>query len=86
MSADNVRALPGSKVPTSEPNQQLIDILRKTLAQAEAGYLQSLIGVGFVVDGGRLSIWCDTHKNVYEMLGSIEWMKDEYITRRKEND
>ena len=79
---DNVVALPGSVVPgDTEPSEPLIGMLSQLLAMAESGQLRSFIGTGFVADGGRLAIWADTHPNIYEQLGSLEWIKAEYIHR-----
>lgn len=77
----NVRELPGCKAPTNEPNDVLIKALRKTLARAESGELQSLIGTGFTQDGARFALWCPHNPNVYETLGSIAWLEHEYVTR-----
>ena len=79
---DNVKALPGCKAPTAEPNQALIRGMRDLLQMAEDGRLQSFIGTGFMADGARLSSWFDAHPNVYEMLGSIAWLHAEYIGRK----
>lgn len=76
----NVRAFHnGINVPTKEPNQALISALRSLLDSAETGQLQSFIGTGFGCDGLRNTLWCDHHDNIYEQLGSIEWLKQEYI-------
>ena len=77
----NVLELPGCKAPTNEPNDVLIKALRKTLARAESGELQSLIGTGFTQDGARFALWCPHNPNVYETLGSIAWLEHEYVTR-----
>lgn len=79
--SDNIRALPGVSVPTGAPNLALVRALRDLAAEAEAGRLQSFLGVGFMADGTRLSAWFDSHPNVYEMLGSIAWLQAEYIEK-----
>jgi hypothetical protein len=79
----NVQALPGSRVPSAEPNPAIVDRIRALLEMAEDGRLQSFIGTGFCADGGRLSLWCDQHTNVYEMLGSLAWLQAEYIHRHE---
>lgn len=81
-----VVALPGIKVPTNEPSQALIKTLRQALELAESGRLQCLIATGFTADGGRLTAWGGTHANVYEMLGAIEWMREEYVDRIKKQN
>jgi len=78
-----VVALPGIKVPTNEPSQALIKMLRQTLELAESGKLQVLIATGFLADGGRLTAWGGHHPNVYEMLGAIHWTAIEYADRIK---
>ena len=80
--SDNVKALPGLRAPGhAEPDQALIAALRGLLKRAEAGDLQSFIGTGFLADGCRITTWCDTHENVYEMLGSLAWVQAEYVHR-----
>lgn len=66
----NITSLPGVRSYTSEPNPQLVEMLRDLLARAEAGQLQSMIATGFMLDGTRMASWADFHDNVYEMLGS----------------
>lgn len=71
----------GINPPTTAPNESLVSALRNVLAMAERGQLQCYIGTGFTCDGLRVSTWCDTHDDVYQMLGSIEWIKAEYLHR-----
>lgn len=71
----------GINVPTQEPNEGLVKALRELLAMAEDGRLQSYIGTGFSSDGLRVSTWADHHDDIYQMLGSLEWLKAEYIHR-----
>lgn len=73
-----VTALPGSRVPSAEPNPVLIEGLKKVLAMAEEGTLQSFVGTGFLADGQRLSLWGPPHRDIYQMAGSIEWLAAEY--------
>lgn len=80
----SVTAMPGCSVPTSEPNQALVAALRDLLSRAESGHLQSFVGTGFMADGLRMGFWCDLHPNIYEQLGSIEWLKAEYMHRHSE--
>lgn len=80
----NVTALPGAVVPTDEPNQALISALRDILADAESGRLQSFFAAGFLSDGLRMSCIINTHPNVYEVVGSIEMLKQDYINRYTE--
>jgi hypothetical protein len=79
----NIRTLPGLRSPedTAKPNDELIAALRRALEMAESGQLQCYIGTGFTSDGLRLATWCDLHDDVYQMLGSLEWLKAEYIER-----
>lgn len=71
----------GIRNPTAEPNEPLVQALRDLLAMAESGQLQSYLGTGFTHDGLRVSTWCDFHDDVYQMVGSIEWLKAEYLER-----
>jgi hypothetical protein len=75
----NVTALPGAVVPTDEPNEGLIAALKDILADAESGRLQSFFAAGFLSDGLRMSCVLGDHSNVYEVVGSIEMLKQDYI-------
>lgn len=74
----------GINVPTREPNEGLVKALRELLIMAEDGRLQAYIGTGFLADGLRISTWCDFHDDTYQMLGSLEWLKVEYVRRHTE--
>ena len=75
----NITPLRGAVVPTSEPNPALIAALKDILADAESGRLQSLVAAGFLSDGMRMSCIINTHPNAYEVVGSIEMLKHQYI-------
>ena len=81
MTTDNIRTLPGAKVPSAEPNEVVVEILRKLLKMAETGQLQSFVGTGFTADGLRMATWIDLHPDVYQMLGALAWLQAEYIHR-----
>lgn len=72
----------GKYLPNAQPNEALIEAITDLLRMAESGQLQSYIGSGFTHDGLRVATWCDFHDNVYEVVGSMEWQKAEYIARR----
>ncbi len=74
----NVKAMPGVLVPTKEPNQAIIKALENILESAKAGELQSLLATGFRADGLRMSC-IFPHHNVYEVVGSLEFLKAEYM-------
>ncbi len=80
----NVKALRGAVVPTNEPNTARVAALKDILADAEAGRLQSFFSAGFLSDGLRMSCIVNNHPNVYEVIGSIEALKHDYITRYTE--
>lgn len=77
---NNVRALPGVVAPQTAPKADLIAALEDILADAKSGELQSFFATGFTRDGLRMSYICQ-HTNVYEVVGSIEFLKSEYIDR-----
>ena len=81
---EKVKALRGALIPTNEPNQVLVDVVKKMLADAESGRLQSLLAAGFLDDGLRMTCIVNTHPNVYEVLGSLEMLKHEYINNYTE--
>jgi hypothetical protein len=74
----------GPVTATSEPNPNLVAGLENLLERARSGQLQSFIGTGFIASGDRCVIWCDAHPDVYQMMGSIEWLKLEYAHRHTE--
>lgn len=80
---NNVHVLPGVTAPTSEPNQALIAAIEDILLSAKSGELQSLFATGFRADGLRMSCMFP-HSNVYEVVGSIEWLKHQYINTMTE--
>lgn len=75
----NVKTLPGIVGPTFGPNQEVIDIVRSMLGDAESGMLQSIFAVGFLADGTRMTGIANTHPSVYEVVGGLEMLKLEYI-------
>lgn len=75
----NIIGLPGVVTPTFGPNQTVIDIVRKILEDAESGMLQSILAVGFLADGTRMTAIANTHPSVYEVVGAVEMLKMEYI-------
>lgn len=75
----NITALRGAVIPTNEPNEALIAALKDILADAESGRLQSLFAAGFLSDGLRMSCILGNHSSVYEVIGSIEMLKSDYI-------
>lgn len=77
----NVSALPGCNIPTSEPNPVVVEAVEKLWELAKSGQLQSFVGVGVSDDGLRVSIWADFHDDIYQMLGSLAWLQEEYIQR-----
>lgn len=74
----NVKAMPGVVAPTSKPNQALIKALEDILESAKSGELQSFLATGFRADGLRMSC-IFPHTNVYEVVGSLEFLKAEYM-------
>jgi hypothetical protein len=80
----NVTALRGAVVPTNEPNAALVAALKDILADAESGRLQSFFAAGFLNDGLRMSCVLGDHSSIYEVVGSIEMLKQHYITNHTE--
>ena len=80
---NNVKTLPGVTAPSVEPNEALIAAIKDILAEAESGRLQSLFACGFRSDGLRMSCMFP-HTNVYEVVGSIEFLKMQYIDQMTE--
>ena len=80
----NVKSLRGDVVPTNEPNEALIAALKDILADAESGRLQSFFASGFLSDGLRMSCVLGQHTNVYEVIGSMEVLKQDYLNNYTE--
>lgn len=75
----NVKAIHSNVVvPTKEPNQNLVQALEKILEEAKSGELQSFFATGFRADGLRMSC-IFPHTNVYEVVGSMEMLKQDYL-------
>lgn len=74
----NVKAMPGVVAPTNEPNQAIIKAIEDILESAKSGELQSFFATGFRADGLRMSC-IFPHHNVYEVVGSLEYLKAEYM-------
>lgn len=80
----NITPLHGAYAPTKEPNAALVAAIKDILADAESGRLQSLFAAGFLSNGLRMSCVFDAHSSVYEVVGSIEMLKQDYITNHTE--
>lgn len=79
----NVKDIWGKEVKTiATPDPELVKVLEEALSMAKEGQLQSFIGTGFMFDGLRFSVWCDTHENYYEMLGVLDSLRDEWVSQR----
>jgi len=74
----NVKAMPGVIATTNQPNEALIQALEDILSDARAGILQSLLATGFRADGLRMTAIIP-HNNVYEVVGSLECLKQTYL-------
>ena len=75
----NVTAIKTNVIaPTKEPNPALIEALEKILEEAKSGDLQSFFATGFRADGLRMSC-IFPHTNVYEVVGSMEMLKQDYL-------
>lgn len=82
----NVVALGRMPPQVGVPNEALIQGLEDLLDKARSGYMQSLVGAGFTSDGMRISVWFDSHPDVYQMMGSLAWLQQEYANRVSEAD
>jgi len=84
MNNDKVVSMRGIQVPTNDPNPALVQAIKDILVDAESGRLQSFYAAGFLSDGLRMSAILDRHGNVYEVIGSIEMLKHDYINHHTE--
>lgn len=80
----NVVALGAMPPQAGEPQAALVSCLEDALALAKEGRLQSFVGTGFTSGGDRLTVWFDTHPDVFQMLGSLAWLEHEYVSRRSD--
>lgn len=81
----DIRAFPtAGSVPTTEPDEGLIENIKSLLSMAESGQLRSFVGVGFMSEGLKVTSWHDTHDDIYQMLGALEWLKIRYVSRHLE--
>lgn len=79
---DNVVALGQMPPQAGVPQNALVRCLEEALELARDGKLQSFVGTGFTSDGERLSVWYDTHPDLFQMLGSLAWLQHEYVDRK----
>lgn len=77
----NVYALPGVKIETREPDEDLVRIIEEVLEMARSGQLRSFIGTGFTAEGQRLAVWNYLNAEAYEMMGAITWLQHEFADR-----
>lgn len=68
-----------------EPNADLIEVLKSALEKAESGELQAFCAVGFLNDGSLYTIGSSSDSN-YEMLGAIEWLRQDFFMRNFTTD
>lgn len=66
------------------PDPDVVELLRKLLALAEAGTLQAIFAVGWNSDNTVASGWQGSHKAAFTLLGGIEECKHEYIRKEFE--
>jgi len=79
----NVIGLNGlPKTEFRAPDDGLISAVENALEVARSGKLQSLVATGFTDDGMRFSLFGGHHENLYEMLGSINWLEHEYVYKQ----
>lgn len=77
----NVYALPGAKIQTRDPDEDLVRIIEEVLEMARSGQLRSFIGTGFTAEGLRLAVWNYLDAEAYEMMGAITWLQHEFADR-----
>lgn len=83
MADDNVvsfinRSLVSSKL---EPDQAIIDQLKKMLAQAESGQLQAIFVVGWLSDNAIMSGWQGAERAAFTLLGGVHECLNEYTMK-----
>lgn len=82
MTVHNLRT--DSELGNPEPNENIIKALEELLDMAKDGRLQSYIGTGYLNDGLSMTTWLDYHADIFQMLGSLEWLKIRYISEHIE--
>jgi len=80
--SDNVIALPGSGRAAAPPvpDEALVKGLEMALELARSGQLQSFIGTGWTHDGNKFTLWVDSHDDINQMLGALNWLPARYIS------
>lgn len=64
-----------------EPDQAIIDQLKKMLAQAESGQLQAIFVVGWLTDNSIMSGWQGADRAAFTLLGGVHQCLNEYVLR-----
>ncbi len=66
---------------SSEPDQAIIDQLKKMLAQAESGQLQAIFAVGWLTDNSIMSGWQGADRAAFTLLGGVHQCLTEYTMK-----
>lgn len=83
MSDDNVVSFINRGVVSTklEPDQFIIDQLKKMLAQAETGQLQAIFVVGWLTDNSIMSGWQGADRAAFTLLGGVHQCLNEYVLK-----
>lgn len=83
MSDDNVVSFINRGVVSTklEPDQFIIDQLKKMLAQAETGQLQAIFVVGWLTDNSIMSGWQGADRAAFTLLGGVNQCLNEYVLK-----
>jgi hypothetical protein len=73
------------KPQTPPPDRDVIELLQKLLALAEAGQLQALFAVGWNVDNTIGSGWAGAYKAAFTLLGGVHECLNEYLVKEFEH-
>jgi hypothetical protein len=64
-----------------EPDQLIIDQLKKMLAQAESGQMQAIFVVGWLTDNSIMSGWQGADRAAFTLLGGVHQCLNEYVLK-----
>lgn len=80
----NVKSIDGSPViGTRDVDDVLVSSLEDLLKRAKAGSLHSLYSIGFDHEGRVCKTMCDNEWNPYQVVGALEALKLEVISKRE---
>jgi hypothetical protein len=75
----NVKVMPGAPVPGTDPVPEVVEQLRKRLAQAESGEIRAIATVAILENGNISTAW-NSNGGFWTLVGAIDWLKHRMLS------